>query len=71
MDTRRSFYLASRKDDFAEPAADLSTIDSTDIPYVVPANDNAWTKDRLSARCGATSSFNWPAWIHLAFLEDP
>ena len=53
MDTRRSFYLASRKDDFAEPAADLSTIDSTDIPYVMPANDNAWTKDRLSARCGA------------------
>jgi len=40
MDTRRSFYLASRKDDFAEPAADLSTIDFTDIPYVVPANDN-------------------------------
>jgi hypothetical protein len=53
MDARRSFYLASRKDDFAEPAADLSTIDSTDIPYVVPANDNAWTKDRLSARCDA------------------
>ena len=53
MDTRRSFYLASRKDDFAEPAADLSTINSTDIPYVMPANDNAWTKDRLSARCGA------------------
>ena len=71
MDTRRSFYLASRKDDFAEPAADLSTIDSTDIPYVMPANDNAWTKDRLSARCGVTSSFNCPAWIHLAFLEDP
>jgi hypothetical protein len=49
MDARRSFYLASRKDDFAEPAADLSTIDSTDIPYVI----NAWTKDRLSARSGA------------------
>ena len=53
MDTRRSFYLASRQDDFAEPAADLSPIDSTDIPYVMPANDNLWTKDCLSARCGA------------------
>ena len=24
----------------------------SDIPYVVPANDNLLTKDRLSARCG-------------------
>ena len=44
MDTRRSFYLASRKDDFAEPAADQSTIDSTDIPYVMPANDTRGPK---------------------------
>ena len=72
MDTRRSFYLASRKDDFAEPAADLSTIDFTDIPYVVPANDNASTKDRLSARCGALLRRLIALHrIHLAFLEDP
>ena len=40
MDARRSFYLASRQDDFAESAADLSPIDCADIPYVMPANDN-------------------------------
>jgi hypothetical protein len=51
MDARRSFYLASRQDDFAESAADLSPIDCADIPYVMPANDNVRTKDRLSARC--------------------
>ena len=53
MDTRRSFYLASRQDDFTEPAADLGTADPNDIPYVTAANDNVWTKDRLSSRCGA------------------
>ena len=37
--TRRSFYLASRKDDFAEPAADLSPINSTDIPYVMAVSN--------------------------------
>jgi hypothetical protein len=68
VDTRPSFYLACRKDDFAEPAADLSTIDSTDIPYVMPANDNAWTKDRLSARCGALLRRYCPAWIR--WLRD-
>jgi hypothetical protein len=46
MDTRRSFYLASREDDFAEPGAD-------DIPFIIPANDNVQTKDSLSARCGS------------------
>ena len=68
MDARRSFYLASRQDDFAESAADLSPIDCADIPYVMPANDNARTKDRLSARCGtllrrlliALHGLNWP-----------
>ena len=69
MDTRRSFCFASRKDDFAEPAADLSTIDSTDIPYVMPANDNAWTKDRLSARCGAAADQGYvDAEFNLAFM---
>jgi hypothetical protein len=53
MDTRRSFYLASRQDDFAEPSADFGTPDLNDIPYVTPANDNVRSKGGLSARCGA------------------
>ena len=53
MDTRRSYYLASRQDDFDSPASDEDWVDFTDIPYVVPANDNTRIKDRLSARCGA------------------
>jgi len=44
MDTRRSFYLASREDDFAEPAADASRLDFSDIPFIMPANDNLRTK---------------------------
>jgi hypothetical protein len=43
----------SRQDDFAEFALDLSPIDPSDIPHVMPANDNLLTKDRLSARCRA------------------
>jgi len=53
MDRRRSFYLATRQDDFDVPALDEAPVDLTDIPYALPANDNARTKDRLSARCGA------------------
>ena len=53
MDTRRSYYLASRQDDFDSPTPDEDWVDFTDIPYVVPANDNTRTKDRLSARCAA------------------
>jgi hypothetical protein len=53
MDTRRSFYLASREDDFAEPAADASRLDFNDIPFIMPANDNLRNKDSLSARCGS------------------
>jgi hypothetical protein len=53
MDTRRSFYLASREDDFAESAADASRLDFNDIPFIMPANDNLRTKDSLSARCGS------------------
>ena len=52
MDTRRSFYLASRRD-FDVPAPDESSVDLTDIPYITPANDNVQTEERLSARCGA------------------
>jgi hypothetical protein len=49
MDTRRSFYLASMEDEFAEPTA--SRLGFSDIPLNRPANDNLRTKDRLSARC--------------------
>jgi len=51
--TGRSYYLHSRQDDFAEPTADGSRLDFDDIPFIVPANDNLRTKDRLSARCGS------------------
>ena len=40
MDTRRSYYLQYKQDDFAEPAADASRLDFNDIPFVVPANDS-------------------------------
>jgi hypothetical protein len=53
MDTRRSYYLASKQDDFTEPALDEDGVDFTDVPYLMPANDNTRTKDRLSARCAA------------------
>lgn len=53
MDTRRSYYLHSKQDDFAEPAADASRLDFNDIPYNIPANDNFRVRDRLSARCGS------------------
>ena len=52
MDKRRSFYVASSKDDFAEPPADASRLDFDDIPFVMPANDNLRIKERLSVRCG-------------------
>jgi hypothetical protein len=51
MDTRRSFYLASKEDDFAEQAA--SRFNISDIPFIMPANDNSRARDSLSARCGS------------------
>jgi hypothetical protein len=39
MDMRRSYYLAARRDDFAEPAADAGWLDTTGILPVTPAND--------------------------------
>jgi hypothetical protein len=66
IDTRRSYYLHSKEDDFAEPAAE-SRLDFNDIPFIMPANDNLRTKDRLSARCGsllrrliAMHTLRWP-----------
>jgi hypothetical protein len=53
MDTRRSFYLAARQDDFDSPAPDEGRVNVINIPYVSPANDNIPTKDRLSIRVGA------------------
>jgi hypothetical protein len=52
MDARRSYYLNSRQDDLAEVDAAKGEHDTTDLPYVIPANDNAPTKVRLAARCG-------------------
>jgi hypothetical protein len=67
MDRRRSFYLASTEDDFAEPAADASRLDFGDIPFVMPANDNLRTKGSLSAPYGsllrrliALHGLRWP-----------
>jgi hypothetical protein len=67
MDTRRSFYIAPRQDDFVEPVSNANWVDSTDIPYVTPANDNLRVRDRLSARCAtllhrliALHSHYWP-----------
>ena len=41
MDRRRSFYLASRQDDFDVPAPDEGSVNFTDVPFVTPANDNS------------------------------
>jgi hypothetical protein len=52
MDARQSFYLASRRDDFAE-LVPPSPLDSGDIPYIEAANDNLRVKETLRARCEA------------------
>jgi hypothetical protein len=52
MDKCRSYYLHSKQDVFAEPAADANRLDFNDIPFVVPAND------RLSAPLKPASSTN-------------
>ena len=51
VDTRRSYYLAYRQDDFAETPADARRLDSCEILYAIAANDNSLTKARLSTRC--------------------
>ena len=53
MDTRRSYYLQFSQDDFSELDAETRQFDASDVPYVIPANDNAPSKMRLVARCGA------------------
>jgi hypothetical protein len=56
MDTCRSYCLNSRQDDFAELDAEARQRDTTDIHYVIPANDNSPTKVRLT--CRALMRFN-------------
>ncbi len=51
MNVRRSFYLASKQGDFAEPAPEASRVDCSGIFYITAANDNLRVKDRLSGRC--------------------
>ena len=55
MDARRSYYLNSRQSDFADVSAGRprSELDETDIPFVIPANDNVPPKGWLSASCRA------------------
>jgi tRNA A37 threonylcarbamoyladenosine dehydratase len=50
MDARRSFYLNSRQSDFTDLSA-RSEITDTDIPYIIPANDNVPAKGWLLAIC--------------------
>jgi hypothetical protein len=40
MVERRSYYLASRDNDFAEPTPDFAPACHTEIPFTLPANDN-------------------------------
>jgi hypothetical protein len=48
VDTRRSYYLACRQDDFAEAPRDLRTPESYEILIATPANDNSLSKARLA-----------------------
>jgi hypothetical protein len=56
MDTRRSYYLAHRQDDFAEAPASAGGLVSYEILYATPANDNSPIKARLWVR---SRSFFW------------
>jgi hypothetical protein len=67
MDTCRSYCLNSRQDDFAELDTETRRRNTTDIHYVIPANDNTPTKIKLSVRCRAflrrliaMPSLSWP-----------
>ena len=52
MDTRRSYYLQCNQDDFSELDAETRQFDTSDIPYVTPANDNTPTKGGLLRAAG-------------------
>ena len=64
MDTRRSYYLAHRQDDFAEPPAGIYKPQSCEILYATPANDNSSWKPTLSARL-------WIFFRHLVAMHRP
>ena len=51
MDMRRSFYLASKQDDFDLPLPDDSWVNFRKHPLYMPANDNVRAKESLSTRC--------------------
>jgi hypothetical protein len=50
MDARRSFYLYSKQNDFAERPAPLGQADPVDISHFPPANDNEPASVRLLVR---------------------
>jgi hypothetical protein len=52
VDTRRSYFLAYRQDDFAEAPAGTGKPQSYEILYATAANDNSPNKPRLSVRHG-------------------
>jgi hypothetical protein len=62
VDTRRSYYLAHRQDDFAEPPAGIHKPQPCEILCVTPANDNSPWKPRLSARL-------WLVFRHLVAMH--
>jgi len=70
VDARRSYYLACRQDDFAEAPADLRTLESYEILYVAPANDNSLDQSGLSVRCWnlfrRLVAIAWLGWLNEA-----
>jgi hypothetical protein len=53
MEARRSFYLCSKQDDFAEFPAEPNRSKDVDIPYATPSNDNVPARAVLLERCRA------------------
>ena len=49
MDTRPSYYLQSNQDEFSELDAETRQLDTSDVPYVTPANDVAGQNDAETA----------------------
>jgi hypothetical protein len=70
MDTSRSYYLNSRQDDFEELDADKCQSDTTDIAYVIPANDNAPTKVTLPGFASALNCYSEPHLTELKPMSD-
>jgi hypothetical protein len=64
VDTRRSYYLAPRQDDFAEALAGIHKPQSCEILCATSANDNSPWKPRLSARV-------WTLFRHLVAMHRP